>query len=160
MMNKMPELLCPAGSMESLRAALHFGADAVYGGMKRFGLRAFAGNFDEEQLKKADAKFGENLLIFPEQPRRHGASIDQEAAMAEPLRELYTGFAQLGRLYYQACSQHLRFFPMYIHRQKKTLCIGEPVIYKHLDDAILEKQLISKQLYQALRAMEKQEQEE
>lgn len=53
MMKKMPELLCPAGSMESLRAALHFGADAVYGGMKRFGLRAFAGNFDEEQLREA-----------------------------------------------------------------------------------------------------------
>ncbi|MBP3452631.1 MAG: U32 family peptidase [Clostridia bacterium] len=52
-MKKMPELLCPAGSMESLRAALHFGADAVYGGMKRFGLRAFAGNFDEEQLREA-----------------------------------------------------------------------------------------------------------
>jgi len=41
--------------MESLRAALHFGADAVYGGMKRFGLRAFAGNFDEEQLREAVA---------------------------------------------------------------------------------------------------------
>ena len=53
MMKKMPELLCPAGSMESLCAALHFGADAVYGGMKRFGLRAFAGNFDEEQLREA-----------------------------------------------------------------------------------------------------------
>ena len=53
MMKKIPELLCPAGSMESLRAALHFGADAVYGGMKRFGLRAFAGNFDEEQLREA-----------------------------------------------------------------------------------------------------------
>lgn len=53
MMKKMPELLCPAGSMESLRAALHFGADAVYGGVKRFGLRAFAGNFDEEQLREA-----------------------------------------------------------------------------------------------------------
>lgn len=52
-MMTMPELLCPAGSMESLRAALHFGADAVYGGMKRFGLRAFAGNFDEQQLREA-----------------------------------------------------------------------------------------------------------
>lgn len=50
---KMPELLCPAGSIDSLRAALHFGADAVYGGMKRFGLRAFAGNFDQEQLREA-----------------------------------------------------------------------------------------------------------
>lgn len=105
-------------------------------------------------------KNGENLLIFPEQPRSHGANIDQEAALAEPLRELYTGFAQLGRLYYQACGKNLHFFPMYIHRQKKRLCIGEPVIYKHLGDAFAEKQLISKQLYQALRTMEKQDQQE
>lgn len=50
---KKPELLAPAGSMESLEAALHYGADAVYGGMKRFGLRAFAGNFTEPQLRAA-----------------------------------------------------------------------------------------------------------
>jgi len=49
----MIELLSPAGGMEQLRAALHFGADAVYGGVKRFGLRANAGNFDWEQLKEA-----------------------------------------------------------------------------------------------------------
>ncbi len=72
MQKKMPELLCPAGSMESLKAALHFGADAVYGGMKRFGLRAFAGNFDEEQLREAvrmchDAgkKFYLTMNVFP-----------------------------------------------------------------------------------------------
>ena len=41
--------------MDSLRAALHFGADAVYGGMKRFGLRAFAGNFDPDGLREAVA---------------------------------------------------------------------------------------------------------
>ena len=52
-MPDLPELLCPAGTMEALDAALHFGADAVYGGMKRFGLRAFAGNFDEAQLAQA-----------------------------------------------------------------------------------------------------------
>jgi len=50
---RIPELLAPAGNMDSLRAALHFGADAVYGGMKRFGLRAFAGNFDPEALEEA-----------------------------------------------------------------------------------------------------------
>ena len=68
----MVELLCPAGTMESLRAALHFGADAVYGGMKRFGLRAFAGNFDEEALKEAVAlthaagkKFYLTMNVFP-----------------------------------------------------------------------------------------------
>lgn len=34
---KIPELLAPAGGMEQLRAALRFGADAVYGGMKHYG---------------------------------------------------------------------------------------------------------------------------
>ena len=37
------ELLAPAGGMTQLRAALRFGADAVYGGMRQYGLRAFAG---------------------------------------------------------------------------------------------------------------------
>ena len=49
----MPELLAPAGGMEQLRAALRFGADAVYGGMKHYGLRAFAGNFDAQELAQA-----------------------------------------------------------------------------------------------------------
>ncbi len=71
-MKKIPELLCPAGSMEALKTALHFGADAVYGGMKRFGLRAFAGNFDEDQLREAVAlchgagkKFYLTMNVFP-----------------------------------------------------------------------------------------------
>ncbi len=71
-MKKTPELLCPAGTMEALKTALHFGADAVYGGMKRFGLRAFAGNFDEAQLKEAvelchaaGKKFYLTMNVFP-----------------------------------------------------------------------------------------------
>ena len=69
---RLPELLCPAGTMEALKTALHFGADAVYGGMKRFGLRAFAGNFDEAQLKEAvefchaaGRKFYLTMNVFP-----------------------------------------------------------------------------------------------
>ena len=72
MSRKLPELLCPAGTMEALKTALHFGADAVYGGMKRFGLRAFAGNFDENQLREAVAlchaagkKFYLTMNVFP-----------------------------------------------------------------------------------------------
>ena len=49
----MMELLSPAGGMEQLKAALHFGADAVYGGVKRFGLRANAGNFTWDELAEA-----------------------------------------------------------------------------------------------------------
>ncbi|MDO4484447.1 MAG: U32 family peptidase [Clostridia bacterium] len=66
------ELLCPAGSMDALEAALHFGADAVYAGMKRFGLRAFAGNFDEPSLRmavekthRAGKKFYLTMNVFP-----------------------------------------------------------------------------------------------
>ena len=49
----MTELLAPAGGMEQLKAAVRFGADAVYGGLCRFGLRAKAGNFDWDGLKTA-----------------------------------------------------------------------------------------------------------
>lgn len=54
-MMKKPELLAPAGNMEKLKMALLYGADAVYLGGKAFGLRAFGGNFDNEELKDAVA---------------------------------------------------------------------------------------------------------
>lgn len=47
------ELLAPAGNFEKLVTAVHFGADAVYFAGKKLGLRAFAGNFDEEEIYKA-----------------------------------------------------------------------------------------------------------
>ena len=47
------EILAPAGDMEKLKTAVHFGANAVYLAGKSFGLRAFAGNFTEEELKEA-----------------------------------------------------------------------------------------------------------
>ena len=51
-MNK-PELLAPAGDLEKLKIALHFGADAVYIGMKDFSLRANSKNFDDDELHQA-----------------------------------------------------------------------------------------------------------
>ncbi|RAK06699.1 putative protease [Halanaerobium saccharolyticum] len=49
-MNKV-ELLAPAGSLEKLKTAILFGADAVYCGGLNFGLRAGADNFTVEELK-------------------------------------------------------------------------------------------------------------
>ena len=51
-MNK-PELLAPAGDMERLQMVLHYGADAVYLAGTEFGMRASAGNFDENGLREA-----------------------------------------------------------------------------------------------------------
>ena len=47
------ELLAPAGNLERLQVALQYGADAVYMAGKKFGLRAFAENFDEDGLVNA-----------------------------------------------------------------------------------------------------------
>ncbi len=47
------ELLAPAGDMEKLKAAIKFGADAVYMAGNNFGLRKNSKNFDEDELKKA-----------------------------------------------------------------------------------------------------------
>lgn len=47
------ELLAPAGNFDKLVTAVHFGADAVYFAGKKMGLRAFAGNFEEEEIFKA-----------------------------------------------------------------------------------------------------------
>ena len=51
--NSLPELLAPAGDMECLYAAVAAGADAIYVGGKRFGARAFAKNFEIDELASA-----------------------------------------------------------------------------------------------------------
>ena len=47
------ELLAPAGNMEKLKAALLYGADAVYLGGKAFGLRSMTDNFSLDELREA-----------------------------------------------------------------------------------------------------------
>jgi len=46
-----PELLMPAGSLEKMRFAFHYGADAVYAGVPLFSLRARENEFQYEDLK-------------------------------------------------------------------------------------------------------------
>ena len=49
----MVELLAPAGSLEKLKYAFLYGADACYLGGKNYSLRANATNFSREELKEA-----------------------------------------------------------------------------------------------------------
>ena len=55
MEDRKPELLSPAGDMERLHMAVAYGADAVYLAGHTFGMRAFAGNFSQEELTAAVA---------------------------------------------------------------------------------------------------------
>lgn len=49
----MGALLCPAGNMEALIAAVSNGCDEIYLGMNKFGARAYANNFDENEIVDA-----------------------------------------------------------------------------------------------------------
>lgn len=83
-----PELLAPAGNLEKLKTAINFGADAVYMGGSKLNLRAFADNFDNEELKKGieyahdrNKKVYVTLNVFPHNEDLNG--------LEEYLLELY-----------------------------------------------------------------------
>ena len=62
-----PEVLAPAGDAERLKAAVYYGADAVYMGGTRFGMRAAPKNFSDDELAKAVSFAHENgvKVILP-----------------------------------------------------------------------------------------------
>ncbi|WEK53141.1 MAG: U32 family peptidase [Candidatus Cohnella colombiensis] len=61
-----PELLAPAGSLEKLKFAVHYGADAVYIGGQQYGLRSNADNFSFEEMREGvefAAKYGAKVFV-------------------------------------------------------------------------------------------------
>lgn len=87
---KKPELLAPAGSLEVLKTALHFGADAVYIGGEAFSLRAKAKNFTSEEMAEGialaharGAKVYVTANIFA-----HNYDLNEAAAYFRELRDI------------------------------------------------------------------------
>ena len=134
MMN-IPELLCPAGSMESLEAALHFGADAVYGGMSRYGLRAFAGCFDGGDLREAvrkahasHARFYVTMNIYPFDDELDGfvaAAKEAEAAGADAAIVSDPGAIRLLR-------REVPGLPVHVSTQASTVNTPAAELYRDL----------------------------
>lgn len=58
-----PELLAPAGDMERLRLAVLYGADAVYLAGTSFGMRSFAGNFEEDGALEEAVRFAHSYGV-------------------------------------------------------------------------------------------------
>ena len=54
-MSNVPELLCPAGSLEKLQVAISYGADAVYLSGQKYGLREASDNFSDTELSQGVA---------------------------------------------------------------------------------------------------------
>ena len=89
-MNKKPELLIPAGGLETLKVAVDYGADAVYIGGNRFGLRAKADNFTKEEMiegleyaHKAGVKLYVTTNIYA-----HNEDIEKAPDYFEELKEI------------------------------------------------------------------------
>ncbi|UCZ54392.1 U32 family peptidase [Bacillus shivajii] len=63
---KKPELLAPAGNLEKLKVAVHYGADAVFIGGREFGLRSNADNFSIEEMAEGVQfanKYGARIYV-------------------------------------------------------------------------------------------------
>ncbi len=87
-MTKKPELLAPAGSIEGLRAALRFGADAVYVGGPMLQLRASAAAFTMAELAEAAAmthSLGKKLYVTVNSFMRNG----EVGPLSDYARQLY-----------------------------------------------------------------------
>ena len=64
---KRPEILSPAGNFEKMKAAILYGADAVYLGLPKFSARAEAINFTQAQLdefEKGSHLFSRAAAVF------------------------------------------------------------------------------------------------
>ncbi len=79
---KKPELLAPAGDLEKLKVAVHYGADAVFIGGREFGLRSNAGNFSIDEMREAvefakdyDAKIYVTTNIFAHNENMNGLAV-------------------------------------------------------------------------------------
>lgn len=63
---KKPELLAPAGNLEKLKIAVHYGADAVFIGGQEYGLRSNADNFSLEEMAEGvefAKKYGARIYV-------------------------------------------------------------------------------------------------
>lgn len=93
---------------------------------------------------------GDNLLIFAEKPKRldNGANPD--------LRNLYTGFAHIGKLYHDATGTDLFFYPVFSNQKQRVIRIGDPIRYDSLLPSREAKQTVAEALQHSMEALAKE----
>ncbi|SDT32076.1 putative protease [Paenibacillaceae bacterium GAS479] len=85
-----PELLAPAGNLEKLKFAVHYGADAVYIGGQKYGLRSGADNFSFEEMREGvefAARYGAKVFVATN-IYAHNEDIDGLEAYLRKLEEV------------------------------------------------------------------------
>lgn len=69
-----------------------------------------------EQLEK-----GRDLVIFAESPKRRSGYVN----------ELQRGFVDVGRYYWKHAGVRIKFYPAYVERKNRAICVGTPIEYDH-----------------------------
>jgi len=114
---KLPELLSPAGDLTRLKAAVDFGADAVYLAGEEFGMRTAATNFGEEDLKTGiEYAHSHGVKVYVTcNTIPHNAEIPRLPAFLQQLNELGAdavivadlGTLNLAKKYAPNCDIHI-----------------------------------------------------
>jgi hypothetical protein len=89
---------------------------------------------------------GKYILIFPEDP-------DLPLDLRYNMRPFKKGFARLGELYYAETRQALSFYPLAVHAETRTICVGKPIRYNYLNNPASERQRIKSMLEQGIHQM-------
>ncbi len=95
---------------------------------------------------------GDNILLFPEHPidRSKGA----QPVDANDLRSFYTGFAHIGKMYFDHTGRELLFYPMYTSMEKRCFRIGEPIKYDSSLDSRESKLSLAAALQESISGLE------
>lgn len=87
---------------------------------------------------------GESILLFPD--------INYTASTGDT-GELYDGFVILERMYFKKTGKHLPFVPMHISGEKKSIFLGEPVLFDGSASFKDQQPIVVKKLHDAMNEM-------
>ena len=96
---------------------------------------------------------GDNILLFPEQARSNKGSSADVIKAASDLRNFYTGFAHVGKMYCDATGKELLFYPIFSDRGSKSFKIGEPVAYDSSLESRESKRILAEELQKRVLAL-------
>ncbi len=86
---------------------------------------------------------GKSVVIFPECHRKYNEFIN----------EFSDGFVSLARLYYSKTGKDLKFYPTYMPKNIRVICVGQPVIYDSNNNKNEEKKRIVEELKEKITAL-------
>ena len=93
---------------------------------------------------------GDNIMLFPEKPGDRTIDGAESGTKTEDLRSFYTGFAHIGKMYYDKTGRSLLFYPVYSNRKRHVFNIGAPVQYDPSLPPRESKRHVAEQLQRAI----------